>query len=500
MKRLALVSVLVGLLAAPAWAQLSPKYADWPDGPVKVLLTAPETAAYAALTSDEAAQHFIDLFWAKRDPDLNTRANEFRLDFEARAAAADKQFGEPEGTRGALTDRGKTLLLLGAPAKAWTESIQSFLSKLYNESPMGMDQPTSARDAQGRMHGVSFSASKGLANVWVYTREQIPATIDIPKRVDSVVFAFFDAEGKDHFSIERNIREAKWGLKVLEEMPTVLVKHPEITELPTFPLLPGAVAASSAQLAWLASPVTPEGAQASVTQGIRTANEFPGWVFIQLPESVPAADLMVGRLTLADGSVDGTFQQAVTPVAAKHGRVYELALPAPVGDSSLELALTAGDKPVAVFKLPVHIDGVAAGATWISPFFAGAELQQEQTYEAGTPFVFGGYHLILRPDAHYGYDENLDYFCLVVRPGLGEDGKPKARLRVKLQLGTQGQSFPVREAELSPVSPDVYMFGSQLPLNILPKAGEYTLKVTLEDQVSGVSSTTEIPMVMPEKK
>jgi len=107
---------------------------------------------------------------------------------------------------------------------------------------------------------------------------------------------------------------------------------------------------------------------------------------------------------------------------------------------------------------------------------------------------------VLRPDGLYDYDEEISYFCLVVRPGLGEDGKPNARIRVRLKYeGRQVSGGAPQPAELSVVAPNAYMYGSQLPLEILPKGGEYTLRVTVEDTVSGAKQTSETPFVMPEK-
>ncbi len=59
-----------------------------------------------------------------------------------------------------------------------------------------------------------------------------------------------------------------------------------------------------------------------------------------MPATTPA-DLAVGRLTLPDGTVKGTFQLPVTGAATARGTVYELKIPAPAGSSTLEVALAA---------------------------------------------------------------------------------------------------------------------------------------------------------------
>ena len=498
-KTLLMACIALLVTTAPALAQLSEEYAGWAEGPVKYLLTEEEAAQYAALTSDEEAQKFIDLFWAKRDPDLNTRINEFKVDFDARVAAADQQFTEKDGTRGALTDRGKTLILLGKPARRWTQSIQEFLSRLYGETAVGAAAPTSAREAQSQMHGVSFDPAKGRADVWVYSREQIPEGIKIPKRVDNVMFAFLDTEGTTHYILDRSYPDSRWGIKVLAAMPGIYLKHPELTELPVFPLIPGTQAATQAQLGWLALDPAPwpEGTVAGAVQGVVTENIFVSWVAVVVPKGGPAVDLAVGRLTDPSGTVVGTFQKPMTGLETTRGMLYELMVPCPAGTSRFEMALASGGEPVAVKAMDLEMEEVAPGATWFSPMVAGAQIFQMTDFEAGTPFVFGGYHLVPRFDGTYTRDEPLDYFCLVVRPGVGEDGKPKVKLKLKLFLEDKEISRqPYRETDVSPVEPNVFMFGSQLPLNILPKPGNYALEATVWDTINDVKRTTRIPIVI----
>ncbi len=493
MKRF-LVACIVAATAISGLAADGPATArDWLEGPVKWLLTEAERAQLGRISSQEELDRFAELFWARRDPNLDTRVNEFRLDFEARVAAADKQFGE-EGVRGALTDRGRTLILLGKPAKRWTEAIQNFLARLSGESP-GTFAGTSAQ-AQAMMHGATYDPYKGKADVWVYTRDQLPAAADLPKRVDSVMFVFFDYEGKNHWVLERKFRQSRYAVKALEVAPEALVVHPDLTEPPVYPLLPGTTAATAEQLAWLALDPAPwpEGAAALAGPGVTTERVLPTWVFVRLPKGT-TADLAVGRLTGDDGKVVGTFQKPVTGLETADGNVYELALPPVEGPSTFELALAAAGAPVAVRTFRVEPEEVPPDGTWMTPMYAGAKVMEKAQFEAGTPFVFGGYHLILRPEGHYTRQESLDYFCLVVRPGVGDDGTPKAKVRLAVyQDGKRLTGTPYRDVELSPVEPNVYMFGSALPLNVFRAGGSFTLKVWLKDAISGTERMTELPL------
>jgi hypothetical protein len=76
------------------------------------------------VTNDEQAQKFFNLFWGKRHPDYQkTAQNVFRTRFDALVAEADKRFTLGK-KRGALTERGKVLILLGPP-KAIASKLES---------------------------------------------------------------------------------------------------------------------------------------------------------------------------------------------------------------------------------------------------------------------------------------------------------------------------------------------------------------------------------------
>ncbi len=498
MRSMLLVTCLTLLMVASVFAQVSEPNSSWAEGPEGFLLTDDERSRFEALQTDGEVEEFIGLFWARRDPDLGTFENEREIDFTARVEAADMQFGEPE-RRGALSDRGQVLILLGLPSSRYSAPIASYLADLYGERP---PDPPSGLDTQVQMRGIQFDGLKGVADVWEYTGEQIAGVADIDKLPKSVTFAFFDTQGTGSYELAKNIRKAKTALDVMEAIPPALVASPDLLELPSRPLIQGEAVATAAQLEWLAadSAPWPEGAQAALMPGVALEDFFPAWLFLGMPTEAPAADLMVGRLTGDGGVVEGTFQIAAAGIETKIGRVYELMVPAAAGRSKLEVALVASGHPIAVTSLTVDVDDVVPETTYISPFFVGGDVIQEGEYIAGTPFEFGGYHLILRPEGVYQFDENIEYFSLVVYPGLNEVGEPDAKIRIRLKRdGTQLSSARLKPAVLSKVAPNVYMFGSSLPLSFLKEGGDYELGLTLKDGITGVERKTEYVFHLPEK-
>lgn len=486
------------LVTAPVWAQLSEIHASWPSGPVGALLSADERAAFSGLGSDTAAGRFVELFWARRDPDPGTRENTVREDFEARVAAADRQLGQGE-TRGSLTDRGRVLLLMGAPTRHWTAPLLDYLTDLYRDSP---PDAASAVDRTLSWHGVTFDRGKAVVDVWEYDRDRLPAAALGATKSKVIVFAFLDPEGTGTFTRATSIRGAADAAEVLEAMPATFLLHPELTEPPTYPLVKGSRVATPTELAWLELDPAPwpAGAAALATVGVAFEDDRPGWVFVSLPAGTPAADLAVGRLTRADGTVQGSFAVTIQGRSLAKGTSYELSVPTPVGTSTLALALAAAGQPVAVRSLELERGEETPGGCYLGPVLAGAEVQEIGQFEAGAPFVFGGYHLVVRPDGDYDWTDSLNYFCFVVRPGAAEGQQPKVTVQERFRLGgRQAPAQPAREAQLSPVAPNVYMLGSQLPLSAFRQGGEYTLKVTIKDTVSGTERSTEIPLRLPPK-
>jgi GWxTD domain-containing protein len=110
------LAVCAALIAAGAFAQVSPQYRNWEDSAVRYLMMTQEKTDWASLKTDADAKAFIDLFWARRDPTPDTPVNELRQQFETRMAEADTRY-RFEKTPGSQTDRGLVYVLLGQPTQ-----------------------------------------------------------------------------------------------------------------------------------------------------------------------------------------------------------------------------------------------------------------------------------------------------------------------------------------------------------------------------------------------
>jgi GWxTD domain-containing protein len=83
------------------------------DGPMRWLMLPEEFKAARALQTAHEASDFLRGFWVRRAADHETWDVPARV-FQERCDAADRLYGN-EDLRGSLTERGRALLLLGAP-------------------------------------------------------------------------------------------------------------------------------------------------------------------------------------------------------------------------------------------------------------------------------------------------------------------------------------------------------------------------------------------------
>jgi GWxTD domain-containing protein len=88
---------------------------------VRYIIAPGERKAFLELPAS-ARPAFIEDFWKRRDPDPRTPENEFKDEYFKRIDQADKLF-LGEGPPGWQTDRGRVLILYGAPSERTTPSM-----------------------------------------------------------------------------------------------------------------------------------------------------------------------------------------------------------------------------------------------------------------------------------------------------------------------------------------------------------------------------------------
>jgi GWxTD domain-containing protein len=88
----------------------------WLDG-VRAIILPEEERTFRDLSDKSDRDEFRKIFWARRDPNIETPVNEYQAEFDKVRAEADNRFRVP-GRNGSETDCGRVYILLGPPDQA----------------------------------------------------------------------------------------------------------------------------------------------------------------------------------------------------------------------------------------------------------------------------------------------------------------------------------------------------------------------------------------------
>ncbi len=127
--KLALVMAALSLAPAAARAdKLDKEDKKWLDD-VRPLILPDEEKTFRDLKDKSDRLEFEKVFWARRDPDLDTPENEFQATYNSARAEVDRQF-KVGGTPGSLTDCGRVYLLLGKPDEMKQDKVSGDVPSL----------------------------------------------------------------------------------------------------------------------------------------------------------------------------------------------------------------------------------------------------------------------------------------------------------------------------------------------------------------------------------
>jgi GWxTD domain-containing protein len=112
--KLALALAVLSLAPAAARAdKLDKEDKKWLDE-VRPLMLPDEEKTFRDLKDKAERVEFQKIFWARRDPDLDTAENEYQATYTTERAEVDRLF-MVAGQNGSATDCGRVYLLLGKP-------------------------------------------------------------------------------------------------------------------------------------------------------------------------------------------------------------------------------------------------------------------------------------------------------------------------------------------------------------------------------------------------
>lgn len=517
--------MMVILTAVSAFSALSRDLEDWGKGPAQHLMTRDELREWKAIRNDADAQAFIDLFWARRDPTPTTSRNEFKEQFEEVVKVADERFREGS-IRGSMTERGKTMILLGPPSKISRRTETA-------GTPSGPDPTAGTSTAQ---------QSSTVTEVWLYEGERIPPFVALPR----FELLFRDDFGSGRFRSTRS--QFDLG-NALQRAVQQTIKSPNLTAVPQY-AQPAPPPPRVTEVSVPAPDVTP--ATTFKTQSLQAAftdfksaktSPYKDFYVTYSEEITPSGEYFVpvqvyltknpgaevdqpvtffGVVEDPQGEIVAVFEE---PVKLQPNRAELFA------DKSLTLApgnyvgtfgIAKEGKPLTMARSNMELKPIDRETTGISRLILSNNVYAlSQAQEPTDPYAFGGIKVVPKGDRTFSRQDELWYFFVLRNPGVESTvlpatktitessgststsvsepavvtGPPKPKIQVKVDVEAKsGQKLgaPLQEApaeELKGV-PGHFGVGSSIPLaGFAP--GDYTIKIKVIDTVKKQNYTLQ---------
>ena len=203
-------------LTVSVFGAMSKENTEFAKGPTSLLLTREEKKQWEGVKTDEQAQAFIDLFWARRDPTPGTPANEFRDLINERIKYADGQYNMPK-LRGGSTDRGKVYVLMGSPSTL----------RRGGSGNIGVHAPDSTF---GSSTNLNETSAQGFAPHELWQYEQLKSDLKLGQQVVKV--AFSDQYASGVWKMERS--PGTDYAAVFDRIATSYVAQPDLKAVPNF--------------------------------------------------------------------------------------------------------------------------------------------------------------------------------------------------------------------------------------------------------------------------
>jgi GWxTD domain-containing protein len=494
-------ALLLVAVAVTAFGQLSMAKADWARGPVQFIMTKEEQAAWNAIKSDADADQFIALFWAKRDPTPGTAVNEYKDEFDRRVQYADQNFGNGR-QRGSLTDRGRILVIFGAPTRA-----------VRTASQRPMMEPTNPTSTAG---ATSDTERAGETQTWIYEGPIAEKLFNTSK----AEIRFIDRLGNKDLRLE----PARVDIPAAQQrVIAATITQPNLTSVPKpqpqpvpQPAAAAAPAAPTNELktAALETAVADskagkgnaKGAVISYAEFVAPSGDYYVPVELYVPASTgltaDAADTVFGSVEDATGKRVTSFEEPAKLTASKSDFFVDKTLSLPSGKYTATIGLAKAGTPVIVTTAPIELNALTKESTGTSRLILSDNIYE--TPEAApikSPFAFGKLKIVPKATNQFTNKDELNYFVEVHNPGVDPTTNlPKLQLKMDL-VDSKGKTVagsPLSDAQALPLSgavgPGQYAIINGIPLAQMSKPlapGEYTLKMKIVDTISKQSYNLE---------
>ena len=494
-------------VATTSFGQLSMAKADWARGPVQFLMTKEDQAAWNALKSDAEADQFIALFWARRDPTPGTPRNEMREEFDRRVQTADQTFATAR-QRGALTDRGKVLVLFGAPTRAVRSGGSGGIAGTTSPagSIAGRTTDTEAEDT-----------ATAERQMWTYEGAAAEKLFSAPK----VELRFIDRSGTHDLRMETPridftaaqqrvvtgaITQPNLTSATMQQKPVPAPQAQPVAAAPEVPMTTLRTAALETAVADAKTQKAPGKAMISYAEFVAPTGDYYVPIELYVPGSAnlatDAADTFFGVIEDATGKRVMAFEEPAKLTASKTDYFVDRSLNLPSGKYTATFGLAKAGTPVIVTSAPLELNALTKESTGTSHLILSNNIyEMAEAAPVKSPFAFGKLKIVPKANYVFSNKDELGYFVEVHNPGIDPASNlPKLQMKLDL-LDSKGKALagaPLSDAQALPLSgqvgPGQYAIINGIPLAQLSKPlapGEYTLRMKIVDTISKQSYNLE---------
>jgi len=435
---------------------------------VRLLVLPEEDATYAQLADPADRAEFERIFWARRDPDPTTPANELQAAVARARARADALYTR-SGLKGADTDCGQLLVLLGEPPEI------------------------AGREAQVHFDNAQAMRGARRPEIWIYrsrpgdavtfTGGELRVSLDEECR-----FAEGARVREDLLRVARSrvvqprlgyAKTADGRLVRLEDMRAALAAPaaaPVATTRADFPLTiePKLLLRTASGEAYAAGLL-----RAELGLGARNGAPVP-----------PIAATVVVQAEDDSGRPVGRHERAARgPVGADGAFVASYGVPLKPGRYVLRVSLATGEKASLVTtKVDVpdfEAPGLKLGSLLVYPEGGEPAADAQDPYSA---FTVGALRLHPRLGNVFTTADALHAVC-VLYGGQADPATGKVSLRARMSLTKDGQPVAMGQPETFDTASAVVSVGPVPLARYAP--GRYVAKVEAIDLVSGKTQTGE---------
>jgi GWxTD domain-containing protein len=501
------IGVVIAASAGIALPALTPAKAEWGKGPVQAIMTAEEAAAWKGLQSDAAADSFIDLFWARRDPTPGSPRNEYRDDFEAAVKAADTQFSYRH-VKGSMTDPGRMLILFGPPTHAKRTTVPR-----GGASESGRQQSVRQQALRSTEIGSGLDSSGAVDMKWTYDGANTQQYFG----KGQVDLNFHDQYSDGEFKlVQRDVDLTTARQRAIE----AAITQPQLTEAPSSQRPPDQMPAAKTRAATdravksavleaalvEAQTGKPASGDAALSYAEFVSPSGDSYVPVQIyvPAAAAAgardADTIFGAVDDANGTRVASFEERASLTASKNDFFADKTLMLPAGKYHASVGLAKEGRPLVVASGPIEVSGPGKDSAGTSRLILSNNIYEGPNAEpAKAPFAFGKLKIVPKGDLRFNSSEDLHYFVEINNPGIDPaTNMPKILYKLDLTGGGTTTSTPLDEAPVMSLSgkpgPGHYALTSSIPLGqVQPPLtpGDYTLKMKIVDSISKQSYNLE---------